>query len=206
MKTAILNLDTNFFAMPSFHGNGMVVKDFNTTGNQKRTKWLEVDDFLEKLPFNRKRGNIVKKSTSLLYELQNFDLANIDFVHIGMHNHVYSHETWSEFNYKNKPQQYAQHNAFLYLFKVLGLQQMIWVYPDYYINEELMKHFENTYFDLSKKNFKLKFETVEANVYSTRFKDFDLSEYDNILYFTITKNEPHLLNDEELVKLKSKIG
>lgn len=94
MKQAILNLDTNFFAMPSYHGNGMVVKDFNNTGNLKRTKWLEVDDFIEKLSFKRKRGDIVKKATSLLYEYQIFDLTNLDFIHIGMHNHVYSYESW----------------------------------------------------------------------------------------------------------------
>jgi hypothetical protein len=206
MKQAIINLDTNFFSMPVYHGNGMVVKDFNITGNQKRTKWLNIDDFLERLPFKRKRGETVKKATSLLYEYQKFDLSNIDLIHMGMHNHVYSYESWREFNYKNKPQQYNNYNAFLYLFKELGLQKMVWVYPDYYTNEELMKHFENTYFELHQKNFKLKFEAVEANIYSTRFKDFDFSEYDKILYFTIIKNEPHLLNDEELVKLKSRIG
>ena len=150
--------------------------------------------------------DIVKKATSLLYELQDYDLANTDFIHIGMHNHVYSYESWGEFNYKDKPQQYNNYNAFLYLFKILGLQKMVWIYPDYYTNEELMKHFENSYFDLHQKNFKLKFEALEANVYSTRLKDFDFSEYDNILYFTIIKNEPHLLNDEELVKLKTRIG
>ncbi|MFW6047287.1 MAG: hypothetical protein ACOCP4_05835 [Candidatus Woesearchaeota archaeon] len=206
MKQAILNLDTNFFTNPSYHGNGMVIKDFNQAGNLKRKKWLEVDDLLEKLPFKKKRGDVIKKATSLLYEIQDYNLRELDFIHIGMHNHVYSYESWGEFNYKNKPQQYNNYNAFLYLFKVLGLQKMIWVYPDYYTNEELMKHFENTYFELHQKNFKLKFEALEANVYSTRFKDFDFSEYDNILYFTITKNEPHLLTDEELTKLKTKIG
>lgn len=205
MKKAILNLDTNFFSNPGFEGNGMVVKDFNQTANKKRSKWIEVNDFLELLPFKKRRGSFGKKTTSLIYQFENFDFTDVEFIHFGMHNHVYSYESWSEFNYKTNPQQYAEHNSFLYFFKIKQLKKMIWVYPDYYTNEELMKHFENTYFELSKKNFKITFKDFEANILATRFKDIDLSDY-NVKHFNITLNQPSLLNDEDLMRIRDKIG
>lgn len=202
---AIINLDTNFFSHPGFEGNGMVVKDFNQTANKKRSKWIEVEDFLEKLPFKRRKGSFGKKTTSLLYQFEKTDFSDVDFIHFGMHNHVYSFESWSEFNYKTSPQQYNEYNSFLYFFKKKQLKKMIWVYPDYYTNEELMKHFENTYFELSRKNFKISFDDFEANIFATRFKDIDLSEYD-VKHFSIILNQPNLLSDSDLSSIKDKIG
>lgn len=207
MKT-IMNLEASFFSNPQFYGNGMVVKDANFTGNEKRTKWLEPKDFLDTLKIKNKRGQMFKKTTSLLYEYpQKFDLTDVNFIHFGMFHHLYSYETWNEFTYKEKPQQYRDWNAFHYFFKECGLKEMIWVYPDYYTNGDLMKHIENTFYKQEGRYFNLEFSDFISRVYTIRYTDFKktIDNY-SISYFTFVKDEPNKLTMDDLVLLKTRIG
>jgi hypothetical protein len=207
MAKAILNLNANFFAHPSFHGNGFVNQHVNFTGNQKREKWESVENIVSQLPFNRKRGNMFKKTKSLLFEFQQFDLSEYEFFHIGMHNHCYSYKSWAEFEYMKNPQQYKDYNAFLYLFKEKGLREMTWIFPDYFTNAEFEQHFQNSFFKQKGRQYTLNFKSFEAAIYTTRFRDFisKMAEYD-ILYFTFTMSEPNLLEDNDIAQIRLKIG
>lgn len=203
---AVLNLDQNFFSMPGFHGNGMVVKDYNNTKNVKRKKWIEVDEVVNSFGFKKKRGNFAKRPESILYDLNKMDLSDKTLIHFGMHSHLYSYQGLNEFELYDKPQFYKDFNAFIYLFKHMGLKKMIWVVPDYYTSGEISDHFVESKFELFKKHYKMLFSDFHPEIYVTRYKDFnDLDKYD-VVYFSTINNQPNLLNDDETVKIRGLIS
>ena len=205
MEKAILNLDQNFFSTPTFHGNGMVVEKVENPKSVKRKQWIEVSDIFDKIGFKIKKGLLAKKSQTLLYNLNDIDLTDKTLIHIGMHSHLYSYKGLKEFDLKEIPQFYRDHNAFIYLFKHRGLKKMIWLVPDYYTGGEIYEHFPEGKFKAEKKYYKMMFQDFQPGIYVSRWKDFNKWEDYNINYFTVINNEPNVLSDSEREIIRNKI-
>ncbi len=205
MKT-VLSIDTNFFSRPMFKGNGFVKNEYNVPQNlKKRHNWITIDDVKQYLP-KKIRGSIFRNANSELYTLNQYDLSRIQFIHIGMHHHLYSHKGKNEYTHLNNPQQYHDYNIFIYLFQHLQLKKMTWVYPDYFTSSDLAEHFEMFDYKIEKDVYKISFATFDVYVRVKRWMDFK-QQLKNQQYqlLLLLRNNTSTLKDDEFLQLREMV-
>jgi len=156
---AILNIDINFINKPELIGNKYVDEKFVSSTDIKTflQKYMEVDDIIKKLNLKHKYAGQITNSTEQilpfyqrLLDKKIIEPKNFSFVHIGSHCNIYSYEGHDEYETKKELHNYDYNNAFSYLFVKKYIDKIIWIYPEYYTEHNLDKHFSGM--DYYKKN------------------------------------------------------
>lgn len=158
-ELALLNIDIDFTNKPELRGNQYIIQDFVGL-NDIKTKlnpYMPVDGIIKKLNLIHKyTGQMTNSTEQILPFYQRLidkgvvEPKKFTFVHIGAHCNLYSFGGHDEYELKKEIHDYEDHQAFAFLFVRKYIDNMTWVYPDYYDEHQLDSHFQGM--DFIKRN------------------------------------------------------
>lgn len=158
-ELALLNIDVNFTNKPELVGNQYVSQEFVGLNDikTKLNQYMDINEVIDKLNLKHKYTGQMTNSTvqALPFYQRLLDKGIVvpkkfSFVHIGAHHNLYSFGDHSEYELMNEIHDYESHQAFAYLFTKKYVDNISWVYPEHYTEEQLDKHFKEL--DFIKKN------------------------------------------------------
>lgn len=150
-ELTLLNIDIDFINKPELKGNRYVTDNFVSLSDIKTNlnKYMDVGDVITKLSLKHKYVGQMTNSTDQvlpfyqrLLEKGIVKPKNFNFVNISSHCNIYSFGGHDEYEQKKEIHDYEGYQAFAYLFNKGYIDNMTWVYPDHYDEEQLDSHFK----------------------------------------------------------------
>lgn len=191
----LINVDFNFFSFPLYKGDLFITKDFFHYSHYRPKKWIEVDRFINKVGIEKSRKNFsVKNAADSLIEYSNYIKESTAFYHFGSHINIYSFE--GNYDGKDHPSYYKNHNAFVYFIKNKKLKEINWVVPTYFVGETLAEHFKEIVYDKQGNKITVYIDEIVIPINIIYFDEFKPVE-NSIYGFVLNQHLSALDNDDE---------